>query len=142
MLSFIPLSMNYVFGTLLTAASSMRRMNFLALGGLGINLLLNIWLIPVKGAVGAAMATGLTQLFILAGQFLSCYHSFKWQIDKRFMLRIGLFLVLTLSLFAWLDFEKNGQSLLLSSALDLLLLLLFFGQPIYQRLKAQFARQF
>jgi hypothetical protein len=41
-----------------------------------------------------------------------------------------------------LDFEKNGQSLLLSSALGLLLLLLFFGQPIYQRLKAQFARQF
>jgi O-antigen/teichoic acid export membrane protein len=142
MLSFIPLSMNYVFGTLLTAAGSMRRMNFLALGGLGINLLLNIWLIPVKGAVGAAMATGLTQLFILVGQFLSCYHRFKWQLDKRFMLRIGLFLVLTLSLFAWLDFEKNGQSLLLSSALGLLLLLLFFGQPIYQRLKAQFARQF
>lgn len=142
MLSFIPLSMNYVFGTLLTAAGSMKRMNFLALGGLGINLLLNIWLIPVKGAVGAAMATGFTQLFILAGQFLSCYHRFKWQIDKRFMFRIGLFLTSTLSLFAGMNFEKNGQSLLLSSAIGLLLLLLFFGQPIYQRLKAQFDRQF
>lgn len=142
MLSFMPLSLNYVFGTLLTAAGSMKRMNFLALGGLAINLLLNIWLIPVKGAVGAAVATGLTQMFILAGQFLSCYHRFSWQIDNRFMLRIGLFLALSLSLFTWMDFEKNLQSLLLSSALGLVLLLLFFGQPIYQRLKAQFARQF
>jgi O-antigen/teichoic acid export membrane protein len=142
MLSFMPLSLNYVFGTLLTAAGSMKRMNFLALGGLAINLLLNIWLIPAKGAVGAAVATGLTQMFILAGQFLSCYHRFAWRIDNRFMLRIGLFLALSLSLFTWMDFEKNLQSLLLSSALGLVLLLLFFGQPIYQRLKAQFARQF
>lgn len=142
MLSFMPLSLNYVFGTLLTAAGSMKRMNFLALGGLAINLLLNIWLIPVKGAVGAAVATGLTQMFILAGQFFSCYHRFAWRIDNRFMLRIGLFLAFSLSLFAWMDFEKNLQSLLLSSALGLVLLLLFFGQPIYQRLKAQFARQF
>jgi O-antigen/teichoic acid export membrane protein len=142
MLSFIPLSLNYVFGTLLTAAGSMKRMNLLAFGGLIINLLLNSWLIPKQGAVGAAIATLLTQTFMLAGQFISCFTRFGWQLDYRFLLRIMLFLGVSSALMKGIDFDKNLQSLLLSSLLGLLLLLLFFGQPIYQRLKAHFERQF
>lgn len=142
MLSFIPLSLNYVFGTLLTAAGSMKRMNVLALGGLALNLLLNSLLIPTHGAVGAALATLLTQSFMLAGQFISCHMRFGWQFDYRFLLRIMLFLGSSFALVKGITFEKTLQSLLLSSLLGLLLLLLFFGEPIYQRLKAQFERHF
>jgi O-antigen/teichoic acid export membrane protein len=142
MLSFIPLSLNYVFGTLLTAAGSLKRMNFLALGGLVINLLLNSYLIPRHGAVGAALATLLTQSFIFLGQFISCHQRFAWRIDYRFIIRIALFLSISLLLFVRMDFEKSLLSLLLSSVSGLVLLLLFFGMPIYQRLKAQFERQF
>jgi len=142
MLSFIPLSLNYVFGTLLTAAGSMKRMNIIALGGLALNLPLNFWLIPIKGAEGAAMATVLTQTFILAIQYASCHLRFRWPTDFKFLLRISAFVGLSLALFRWLDFEKNLLSLLLSSVVGLLLLLLFFGHPVYIRLKAQYHRYF
>ncbi|MDP2188876.1 MAG: polysaccharide biosynthesis C-terminal domain-containing protein [Sphingobacteriaceae bacterium] len=142
MLSFIPLSLNYVFGTLLTAAGSMKLMNLLALGGLGINLLLNAWLIPQAGAIGAAIATLSTQIFILVGQYLSCHQRFQWRTDLRFVFRIAAFLLLSLGMAYYLPFPKSLWSLALCGLLGVAMLLLFFGQPIYQRLKAQFERHF
>lgn len=142
MLSFIPLSLNYVFGTLLTAAGAMKRINLIALGGLAMNLMLNFLLIPTQGAEGAAIATLVTQIFIFMGQFASSYQQFRWQFDTPFVLRLGGFLALTLFLSKQLAFEKNFQTLLMSSALGTVLLLVFFGRPIYNRLKTQIKRQF
>ena len=63
-----------VFGTLLTAKGSLRTLNYIALGGFVMNIILNLILIPKQGAVGAAVATLCTQS---ATAVLQLYYSFR-----------------------------------------------------------------
>ena len=57
----IPISMTYLFGTLLTANGSMKLLNLSALIGIAVNLLINFILIPRYHACGAAVASLSTQ---------------------------------------------------------------------------------
>ena len=70
MVACVATSGGYVFGTFLTAAGKLRRLNGLFLLGILLNVGLNWWLIPQQGAIGAALATAGTQWLILAGQLL------------------------------------------------------------------------
>ena len=60
-LSFIPVSMTYLFGTMLTAAGKLRWLNRMAAAGLILNLVLNLIFIPKYGALGSAVTTLITQ---------------------------------------------------------------------------------
>lgn len=64
MLSFIAMCGMYVYGTLLTANESLRRMNFIFAAGLALNIVLNWALIPTHKALGAAAATCATQWIV------------------------------------------------------------------------------
>ena len=68
MLSFVAVAGNYIYGTLLTANGNLRRMNILFAVSIPINALLNAWLIPYYGAVGAGWATFATQSAVLLAQ--------------------------------------------------------------------------
>lgn len=57
----IPISFTYIFGTLLTANGSMRKLNITAVIGLAVNMLVNFMLIPHLQARGAAIASLTTQ---------------------------------------------------------------------------------
>lgn len=57
----IPISMTYIFGTLLTANGSMKLLNLSAVIGIVVNLLVNFILIPRLHARGAAIASLSTQ---------------------------------------------------------------------------------
>jgi O-antigen/teichoic acid export membrane protein len=71
-LSYLTVAIAYVFGTLLVAAGKVRSLNVLFGSGLLINIILNVLLIPKYLAIGAAAATFVTQIFVMAGQiFLS-----------------------------------------------------------------------
>ena len=70
MLSFIAMSGNYIFGTLLTANNSLKKMNWIFFICLLLNVGFNLWLIPVFKAEGAALATCATQFFALFAQIL------------------------------------------------------------------------
>jgi len=59
-LSLIPISLNYIFGTLLTAAGKLKTLNYIALLALTINLALNFLLIPTLKSDGAALVSLLT----------------------------------------------------------------------------------
>ncbi len=63
-LCFVPLSSMYVYGTLLTAGARIRTLIILSTIGLLINVVLNILLIPHLKAMGAAIASLVTQIFI------------------------------------------------------------------------------
>jgi O-antigen/teichoic acid export membrane protein len=117
-------------------------MNAFALAGLLLNLLLNAWLIPTQGAAGAALATLLTQSAICLLQFGASYQHQQWRTQPLFLVRIALFMALALAAHQLFPPQPHAKSLLLGSAASLLLLLLFFGQPIYLRLKAQFDSRF
>ena len=66
----IPISMNYLFGTLLTANGSMKQLNIIALVGIMINVTVNLLLIPRMMASGSAVASFCTQFTVALLQFL------------------------------------------------------------------------
>ena len=85
----IPISLTYVFGTLLTAGGRLRQLNILALCTLTINILINIFCIPRWGAVGSAWASLIAQSFMAATQIavaLRIYHLYH----RRHSLPIGI----------------------------------------------------
>ncbi len=61
MISFLPVALSYIYGTLLTAEGAMKKLNLLAGGGMLLNILLNAVLIPDHGAFGSGVATLITQ---------------------------------------------------------------------------------
>ena len=72
MLSFIPMSGGYIFGTLLLATGHQKKLNWLYFMGVLINVILNLILIPHYRAAGAALATFLTQGVVFAGLLILC----------------------------------------------------------------------
>ncbi len=61
----------YTYSTLLTANGSIGLLNKISLAGVGISLLLNFYLVPMQGALGAAITAFITQTFLAI-----CYISF------------------------------------------------------------------
>jgi O-antigen/teichoic acid export membrane protein len=62
--AFIPVSVTYIFSTLLTARQLMMKMNRFFLMGIAIDVALNLLLIPHWQAFGSAVAAVVTQVFI------------------------------------------------------------------------------
>jgi O-antigen/teichoic acid export membrane protein len=91
MISFIAVSCNYIFGTLLTAKGSMKQLNILAVFGILINVSLNLLLIPDEGSSGAAFASAFTQFFILLFQITLCYKLFNFRFNLLSVIQIFSF---------------------------------------------------
>ena len=64
----IPISLTYIFGTLLTAGGHLRQLNIFAACSLVFNIIANLLLIPHLGAVGSAWASLTTQSLMAAAQ--------------------------------------------------------------------------
>lgn len=94
MLSFINISIVYIFGTLLTANGSLRTLNFIAIGGVIINVVLNLFLIPKYFAAGAAVATVITQLFVTAAHIYLTYYVMQYKMRTALWVRAAFFVVL------------------------------------------------
>jgi len=70
MLGFFSLSINFIFGTLLSANGSFRVLNYLAIAAVFFNVGLNIIFSPVYGSEGAAFIFFLTQTGVSITQFI------------------------------------------------------------------------
>jgi O-antigen/teichoic acid export membrane protein len=68
LLTFIPMSGGYVYGTLLTANANLKPMNIVFAISIMVNITLNWVLIPQQGAMGAALATFITQSLVFVAQ--------------------------------------------------------------------------
>lgn len=79
MISFVPISVTYIYGTLLTANGSLKKLNIMAAGGLVLNLTLNFILIPNYKADGAAVATLVTQIVTALAQVIIAMKVFKYK---------------------------------------------------------------
>ncbi len=86
--AFIPVSVTYIFSTLLTARERMMRMNRFFLVGIAIDLLLNLLLIPTWQALGSAIAAVVTQIFIGLAMVWLCWREFDFRVGSSGMLRI------------------------------------------------------
>lgn len=87
--AFVPIASVYVFGSLLTANGSLRELNYLALSGLFLNVLLNLLLIPIYKAWGASLATLGTQMLVGALHIWLAHRVFKlginWSLIGRYV---------------------------------------------------------
>lgn len=126
MLSFLAICINFIFGTLLTANGSLKILNYSSFIGIIINVALNLYLIPTRGAEGAAFATFITQSFTAVIQFGYCIKLFSIKINMQRVLYY-LFLIGGLYVFS-ASFFNSGYFLFkqLTIGITLLLLLSFF----------------
>ncbi len=95
MFSFVAISTSYIFGTLLTANHSLKQLNIIALGGLIINLALNLILIPYFYSIGSAYASLATQSVTAILQFILVYRIFKFKVHYKSIL---YFIILIIAL--------------------------------------------
>lgn len=96
MFSFVGISSNYIFGTLLTANNNLKYLNIVALGGLLVNLSLNFILIPYLHSVGSAIASVSTQITTAAIQLILAIRIFKMKTNYRLIFSIVSLIALLL----------------------------------------------
>ena len=128
MISFIALSGIQVYGTLLTANGSLMKMNAIFVVGLILNVVLNYILIQLYKAEGAAIATVITQFFVLFAQVLLVNSIFGIKPNFSNILKIAAFILAIIGVgwsvisFSSLDWKLNFVSIILAG---LVLSLLF-----------------
>ena len=94
MVSFIAIALTYIYGTLLTANGNLKQLNIISLIGLVLNLGMNFVFIPIYGAWGAAVATLVTQFFVILTQIVISKRIFKVKLDILFILKHTFLVVL------------------------------------------------
>ncbi len=111
MISFIALSGIQIYGTLLTANGSLMKMNIIFVIGVFINVVLNYFLINLYKAEGAAIATIITQFFVLIAQVQLVNSTFNLKTRASNIFRMVAFisiitgvawLINFLAIFGWL----------------------------------------
>jgi O-antigen/teichoic acid export membrane protein len=122
MIAFMAMSFNFIFGTLLTAGGFLRALNLSAFIGVIVSVCFNIFLIPLYGAVGCAIAALITQALV---SFLLVLISAK-KLQIYFTLKsIWAFIGFTCVLFAIKMTINLGSSMLQSFVADVLLVGVF-----------------
>jgi O-antigen/teichoic acid export membrane protein len=96
MVSFLGIASTYIFGTLLTANGSIKQLNWMAVAGMGLNIGLNLALIPQMQALGSAWASLATQLFTALAQAILAARLLKLTINYRVIGKLIFFIVFTL----------------------------------------------
>lgn len=93
MFGFMAISTTYIFGTLLTANGSLKQLNIMAAGGMLLNIVLNLILIPKYMAFGSAIASLVTQTFTALAQVLIAGKVFSFKINYKLIAVLFLFIV-------------------------------------------------
>ncbi|MEZ7930372.1 MAG: polysaccharide biosynthesis C-terminal domain-containing protein, partial [Flavobacteriales bacterium] len=91
MICFVFISTTYIFGTLLTANGNLKTLNKIAFVGVILNIVLNLILIPMYQAYGAAIASVITQGLTALAQVWLCKSYFKLKINFELFSKIVLF---------------------------------------------------
>jgi len=99
---FIPISVSYIFGTLLTANGSLKLLNIMAACGVVANVGLNLILIPLFEAYGAAVASLATQSFTALVQIFLVKKVFKFRFNLKTMAAILIYFVV-IFVAAWIS---------------------------------------
>jgi O-antigen/teichoic acid export membrane protein len=124
MFGFVALSTTYIFGTLLTANKNLLELNLLALSAVVLNIVLNLLLIPKKGALGAAIASLITQGYMAIAQVVISIMRLQLDINPVFVLRLGIYIPMVY-LTGWI--AQKTVSSWYSGAIMLILAALLLG---------------
>ncbi len=97
MLSFLMISINYIFGTLLTANGSIKQLNYISLLGVFISLTINLILIPYYKSIGAAIANLATQVVVSSIQVVLAYKYFNFKIAIKKITIYSFYILLSIA---------------------------------------------
>jgi O-antigen/teichoic acid export membrane protein len=97
MFCFVFISSTYIFGTLLTANGDLKTLNKIAFAGVILNIGLNLVLIPLYKAYGAAIASLVTQGLTAVAQVLLSKRYFNLKTNYFLILKMFIYSVLMLS---------------------------------------------
>ncbi len=98
MFSFVAISSNYIFGTLLTANNSLKSLNIVAFSGLLINIVLNLILIPKLYAYGSAIASLSSQGLTAVLQMIIAIRILRLDIHKQLIFGLLATIVLLVAI--------------------------------------------
>ena len=131
-LTLVPFSGIFIYSTLLTANNSLRKMNWLFVSGIVVNLALNFLLIPPMKAVGAGFSAFFTQAFVLVGMMFLAKKEMQLPFAPRQFFKILGFLVLV-GCANWALYQWQGPDWLLKfgAAIATGLLLAFLLRMIH-----------
>jgi len=90
MANILPVATTYIYGTLLTAGGELRALNQMACGGVLLNIILNLVLIPKYGAFGAAVATLITQVATAGYQLILSAKKFELGFPLMVWFKLGV----------------------------------------------------
>ncbi|NBQ47327.1 MAG: hypothetical protein EBU33_02585 [Sphingobacteriia bacterium] len=93
MCCFTGVGLTYIFGTLLTASGNLKQQNMVALGGIAVNVILNLILIPRYYAFGSAVSSLVTQMLTGLLQVYICYKVFKFKVNTRLLTSLFFFII-------------------------------------------------
>lgn len=89
---FTAVCLTCIFGTLLTASGNLKKQNYAAVGGIVINVVLNLILIPRYLAMGSAISSLVTQFLTGLIQVYLCYKVFNFKVNKRLLTSVFFFI--------------------------------------------------
>jgi len=97
MLTLVPVGAVYIFSTMLTAAGRLKMLGLITLAGMGVNILMNLLLIPAFSSAGAAYTAFCTQILVA----LACIIAVGKTMTKMVVInRLLLYLLMLLLTFA------------------------------------------
>lgn len=104
--SFPAWCLMYIYSTLLTANGDLKIMNYIALGGVVLNLSFNFYLIPHFSATGGAITSFITQSSLAIAFVIACTHVLKLQTNVRWIMALlgylGIVAGLAYCIITWL----------------------------------------
>ena len=111
---------------MLVAAGKVKNLNFLFGAGLLINIALNLLLIPSYKALGAGVATLITQTFVMIGQIFLVSKELKIYISGDDLKKPLLFAIMSIAIFYFVSQVISGQWVINLTISILICLLLSF----------------
>lgn len=107
MLTFVPMSLTFVFSTLLTAKKDIAHMNIYAATAFICNFTINMVLIPEYKSYGASVSSLITQGLFAILCIYRCFRIFHFVVPVQLLLRFGLLLLMQAGLFVMLKPAGN-----------------------------------
>ena len=124
---FIPVSTTYIFGTLLTANGSMKKLNIVAACGMVMNIVLNIILVPKYQQNGSAVSSLVSQVVTAILQVWIAIRIFNISFNAKYVTKIISF-VLCITLMSYFIYNIElmwGYRIIITLAIIIILAFVF-----------------
>ncbi|MDX2002906.1 MAG: oligosaccharide flippase family protein [Chitinophagales bacterium] len=122
----------YIYGTLLTASGNVRVLNLISFGGVLLNIVLNLILIPRMHAVGSALATLVTQWAVALMHIVAANKAFQLTTNLVLIGKLAFFLLLVVSLGLLIDYSPLSWTINLCGY-SIILMVFAFAIRLFDR---------